>query len=469
MPSLLSAPYAEEGPVAELTARQPRAATDATTGLKRGIWVYFLLLILEGALRKWVLPSLATPLLIVRDPVALWLLLTAWRRGLLPANSYLSSMMLLGVVGIFTAVFLGHGSLFVAIYGARILMLHFPLIFVIGRVFNRDDVVRLGKGLLWLAIPMTVLMLLQFYSPQSAWVNRGVGGDTQGGGFSGANGYFRPPGTFSFITGLVQFYSLLAPFVLAFWLKREPVNRLLLLAATTSLLLAIPFSISRTLMFQTCLTVVFTVAATSRHPKYLVQMLLVGVGLVGVFLLLSNTSFFQTGTAAFTSRFETASQQSSGTVSGDLLARVIDDQLGPIDLNKQPFFGYGLGMGTNAGGMLLTGGQFFLISETEWGRVIGELGLLLGTSVILLRLALMVKIGLASYQKVVAGDLLPWLLLSFGFLIITQGQWAQPTTLGFSVLTGGLLVASLRTPSQPRTSMAPSASSGALHDMAAAV
>ena len=421
---LLSAPYAQEGPVAELAARPPGVATDATKGLKRGIWAYFLLLILEGALRKWVLPGLATPLLIVRDPIALWLLATAWRRGLLPANGYLSSMVLIGVASIFTAVFLGHGSLFVAIYGARILLLHFPLIFVIGRVFNRDDVVRLGKAFLWLAIPMTVLMLLQFYSPQSAWVNRGVGGDMQGGGFSGANGYFRPPGTFSFITGLVQFYSLLAAFVFSFWLKREPINRLLLLAATAGLLLAIPFSISRTLMFQTCLTVVFTVAATSRNPKYLLQMLLVGVGLVGVFLLLSNTSFFRTGTAAFTARFETASQQSSGTMSDDLLARVIDDQLGGINLNNQPFFGYGLGMGTNAGGMLLSGSQFFLISETEWGRLIGELGLLLGASVILLRIALVVKIGWASYQQVARGDLLPWLLLSFGFLSIAQGQWA---------------------------------------------
>src|SRR3546814_1990531 len=43
--------------------------------LKQGIWVYFILLIFEGALRKWVLPGLATPLLVVRDPVALLLLL----------------------------------------------------------------------------------------------------------------------------------------------------------------------------------------------------------------------------------------------------------------------------------------------------------------------------------------------------------------------------------------------------------
>ena len=42
--------------------------------LKKGIWLYFLLLIFEGALRKWLLPGLATPLLVVRDPIAMFLL-----------------------------------------------------------------------------------------------------------------------------------------------------------------------------------------------------------------------------------------------------------------------------------------------------------------------------------------------------------------------------------------------------------
>jgi len=33
------------------------------------------------------------------------------------------------------------------------------------------------------------------------------------------------------------------------------------------------------------------------------------------------------------------------------------------------------------------------------------------------------------------------MLLSFALLIIPQGQWAQPTSLGFSTLIGGLMIA----------------------------
>jgi hypothetical protein len=110
-----------------------------------------------------------------------------------------------------------------------------------------------------------------------------------------------------------------------------------------------------------------------------------------------------------------------------------------------PFFGYGMGMGTNAGAMLLSGKTTFLIAEGEWGRLIGESGALLGIIIIFIRLALVTKLGVLSFRKLNSGDLLPWMLLSFGLLNISQGQWAQPTSLGFSVLIGGLIIASFKT------------------------
>src|SRR5664279_2337956 len=116
--------------------------------LKRGIWLYFILLIFEGALRKWFLTGLSTPLLVVRDPIALWLIFKAIKNGLLPANVYMICMVFIGLIGIFTAIFLGHGNLFVALFGARILIIHFPLMFVIGNIFNHEDVEKMGKVLL---------------------------------------------------------------------------------------------------------------------------------------------------------------------------------------------------------------------------------------------------------------------------------------------------------------------------------
>lgn len=419
--------------------------TDSDHLLKRGIWIYFFLLIFEGALRKWFLPALATPLLVVRDPLAIWLLVLTWKRGLLPENAYLTTTIVIAIISIFTAVLLGHGNLAVALFGARILLIQFPLMFVIGRVFTRPDVVKMGIALLWIAIPMTILIALQFYSPQSAWVNRGVGGDTEGAGFNGgALGYMRPPGTFSFTNGVGNFYSLVAPFILYFWFNRKGISLLLLAAATASLLAVIPLSISRSLLFQVGVSVVFLLIATARQPKYIGSVLVAGIVVVFSVVLLSQAEFFQTAVEVFTVRFENASGFEGG-LQGTLGDRYLGELLLPFkQAANQPFFGYGIGMGTNVGSMLLTGDTNFLISEGEWGRLIGEMGPLLGILIILIRLKLCLKFALAAYQKITQNDLLPWLLLSFALLIIPQGQWAQPTSLGFSTLVGGLLIASLR-------------------------
>ena len=41
-------------------------------GVIRGlIWVYFFLLMFEGVLRKWVLPGMSDPLMLIRDPFLL--------------------------------------------------------------------------------------------------------------------------------------------------------------------------------------------------------------------------------------------------------------------------------------------------------------------------------------------------------------------------------------------------------------
>ncbi|WP_377488806.1 hypothetical protein [Pontibacter toksunensis] len=414
--------------------------------LKKGVWLYFFLLLFEGALRKWFFPGLATPLLIVRDPLALWLVLSVWQRGLLPSNIFMSGMITVGLFGVFTAVFFGHGNLYVALYGLRIFIIHFPFIFVIGRIFNRDDVLKLGKITLWLAVPMTILIALQFYSPQSAWVNRGVGGDMSGAGFGGAMGYFRPPATFSFTNGTTLFYGLVACFVFYFWFQLKNINRLVLIVATVALLAAIPLSISRTLFFQVIISLVFSIVAASKDTQFFGRMVLSCLAGFIALAILSQTSFFQTATEAFFARFDSANTQEGG-LDGVLLDRYLGGLIGALTNSSDiPFFGYGLGMGTNVGSMLLAGKKEFLIAEEEWARTVGELGPLLGLSVIALRLCLSAKLTHASYSNLNQGNILPWMLLSLGLLTIPQAQWAQPTSLGFSVLIAGLIIASLRVP-----------------------
>ncbi|KJD35022.1 membrane protein [Tamlana sedimentorum] len=416
-------------------------AEQVIKSLKRGIWLYFLLLIFEGALRKWFLPFLAAPLLIVRDPIAIWLIYKAWKHNIVTANGYVIFMSFLCLLSMITALVFGHGSLPVAIYGARILLFHFPVMFIIGKVFTLSDVEELGKILLYISIPMAILIVLQFYSPQSAWVNRGVGGNVEGAGFSGAMGFFRPPGTFSFTTGNVLFFSFVACYIFYFWLVQMSLNKMVLIAATAGLIISIPLSISRTLMFSVGVTSVFMMLSVASKPKFLLRMIGFMVLGVLVLLILGNIPFFETATEAFTYRFDNASEIEGG-VSTSLIDRFFGGMIEAVsESNKISFWGLGIGIGTNAGAVMLTGSRMFIIAEGEWSRLVGEMGFVVGMAVILLRVIFCADISLRSYVSMKEGNLLPWLLLSVGLLVIIQGQWAQPTVLGFSTLLGGLILA----------------------------
>lgn len=419
---------------------------DPHQSLKNAIWIYFFLLIFEGALRKWVLPMLATPLLLVRDPIAIWAMYKASSLNIYPRSKYVSVIVTVGVLSILTAVATGHGNILVGIYGARPFLFYVPFIFIMERVLVREDVIKIGKITLWISVMMTVLIALQFYSPQSAWVNRGVGGDEAGAGFSGALGYQRPPGTFSFTNGTALFYSFLSGYVLYFWLNPEGVNRWVLLAGTGALLASIPLSISRTLMFSVAVTVVFIVIAIARKPKYLSKMLGASVGLGVVMIALSQTEFFNTAMKALTTRIETANAQSEG---GDLQSSIVDRYLGGITmpfrhLGDMPFLGYGSGMLTSVGSKLLSGRVVSGISEGEFARVMVEMGVVMGMVIIIARFGIVIDLFKKSYQRLKAGDLLPWALLSFAILQGPQCNWAQPTSLGFSIFGTGLALAACK-------------------------
>jgi hypothetical protein len=414
--------------------------------LKKGIWLYFYLLIFEGALRKWVLPGLAQPLLVVRDPIAVWLIYVAMRDGVWKPNTKVTAMWGVTILAFITALLVGHGNIIVAIYGMRITLLHFPLIFIIGTIFNRQDVLNVGKMMLWLNIAMTLLVAAQFYSPQSAWVNRGIGGDAEGSGFTGAEGFFRVPGTFSFSNGLSLFYGFSAAFIFYFWLARKEsvihISKNLLIGSTVALLAAIPLSISRTVLFEVVTSLIFMLFISGKNPKIVKQIAVGAVSITLLLFILNTFTFFQTATSAFTTRFTTADKVEGG--AGGTFGRFLSGFIGAFYDGKATYFGFGLGMGTNAGSQLMTGKIQFNVSEGEWGRLIGEMGFTLGLIMILIRVGFVFGVTVNAWRSISWGNMLPWMLMSFAFLPIMNGQWAQPTALGFCILSGGLVLAAMK-------------------------
>jgi hypothetical protein len=408
--------------------------------IKIAIWMYFLLWIFEGALRKWILPSLSTPLLIVRDPIAIYILVRALYLNVKFFNAYVVLSFIFTLLSLAITMSFGHGNLFVGIYGARIMLIHFPIIFIIGAVFQKTDLLTIGRVMMVITILMTLIIYFQFTSPQSAYINIGIGGEGSAG-FDGAMGYFRPSGTYSFTSGLSAFYILASVFIFYFWLSKEPCSKILLIASTIALLIALPITVSRTAVLGVVLVGVFAFIGSATSFKSIVRVLISCLLIFGLFIILQKTTtIFNVGTEVFMNRVDTASSQKGGSI----VVRTIEGFTEPIiGLLNQPMFAGNLGMGTNAGAQMLTGKVKFLISEGELGRLGGEQGLIFGGGLIVLRLFLAIALFYKSIKLPNPFKLLPITFCGTALFLITQGQWAQPSMLGAAIVATGLLVASI--------------------------
>jgi hypothetical protein len=413
----------------------PIPSPDANVAmLKRFIWLYVLLWVFEGALRKWIFPAYSSQLLLIRDPVALLILLYAIGQGVWRPNLWIMVLWLLGSVSFFITLALGV-NIPVALIGLRTIALHFPLIFIMGEVLRRSDVERLGNIVLDLALPMGLLMVLQFASPPSSFVNTGAGVDSQQ--IEAVDGRIRAPGVFSFITGAAQYFSLAAAILFSRIVSRDKQSFWLLTGAAIGLVLAISMAISRTLTVSIGLVAAVFVIACLRTGIPLRKLVPAFTTIVLLAVILSFSETVRDGLNAFVLRWTMADR-----AEGSILTRVFSGYTISGDtISSAGVLGHGMGVGTNMGAKLLTGDVGFLLAEGEWERVVLEMGAPLGLAFILWRVLLGYSIGAKCIRALVRNDLLPLVIFAAAVPHILNGQSGVTTTLGFLVISAGMALA----------------------------
>src|SRR5438128_7978286 len=143
------------------------------------IWLYLILLVFEGALRKWIVPQYSNPLLIIRDHVVIAIYMLALRARVFPRNAFVVSLGIITVLSMMVSMFSPYVPLKplveVTLYGFRSNFLHLPLIFVMGTVMNEEDVKKIGWWILVGMIPMSLIMVAQFKASPDSFINRTVG------------------------------------------------------------------------------------------------------------------------------------------------------------------------------------------------------------------------------------------------------------------------------------------------------
>lgn len=397
--------------------------------------IYLILLITEGALRKWIFPSLSTPLLVIRDPVVLLLIIQGFRKNLL-TSGYVKISIILSFIAVITSMAIPHEKLPVIVFGARIFMLYIPCIFMISKIITIKDIYLIGRIFIYLSIPMTILVILQFFLPQSAWVNRGVGGSLEGSGFGGAMGYYRPAGIFSFIQGYTNFQGFVCTFLIAYIFDKKaqllaPIKPILLFSAIIMYLITIPLSISRTHLFQTIAIILFLIIAllfTGKSLKKLVNSILILILLIPLLLQIESVQLFLD---VFLSRFESAQNSEGDVLQGTIGNRWFGAMLRPWTIDV-PTWGYGIGTGTRVGISMITP---HMITDEDWTRIVYESGVLLGGCFILLRICLTFKIALQSFKVAHKNsDIMPLIFLPCTLFFLPQGPLGATVSLGFTII-----------------------------------
>jgi hypothetical protein len=418
--------------------------------LKKLFWAYFLLLIFEGALRKWIVPELSAPLLLIRDPVGLLILLEAFRTNKWPHKwSGITGFLAVAILLLCAAQLIVLSNPWTAaVYGLRSYLLPFPVAFAMGENFTAEDLRKFGLCTLWILLPLTALEVAQYMAPPSSFLNKGA---YEGGSqLYYIAAHSRASGTFSFVAGPTNYVPLAAAFILYGLLNERIAKKWLLWAAAGAAMLSIPMIGARTVVFELAGVVACMGIATMFGVSQLTKVFKIAAPVTAVFLLVSLLPIFSKAALSFETRFTEANRSEGGSARRAVATRAfapVQYQLETTDYTKNPI-GIGMGRGAAAISKLMTGSVTFITGEGELGRAIAELGPIPGVAFMAFRLILAVfllaqALGEARNQEPLALLLAPLTLASLLFSVCEQ-----PTEQGFMVMGMAFTLAALKLSSQ---------------------
>jgi len=394
-------------------------------------FIYFLSLV-EGPLRKWYLPSFAAPLTLLRDPFILALYVYCFLNGWIPRKG-------IGAVWLSFAAFTIGFSMVQFIFndlpvtgwilGVRTYWLYMPLSFVIAKTFRKRDVTNFVKINLWIALPYSMLVIVQATSPPTAFINRTVGGEETGIFLIGP-GLVRPYGLFSFTAGNVNFTASMVAMLISNFLSRneERLPILYLIPISLAVIVMSVLTGSRSIYFYLASICGYTIISLLVANGITIKNLLRIIGIILLVLtgIVVFSGVFPDIFNAMMDRFDEASK-----IEGSIWNRAFMDILSPLDVVwTAPYFGYGMGLGAPGVASRL-GLPDLIYGESDLQRNINELGVIAGTFFILLRLITAYILSVVTIKLAKSGSLLYSPFLGCVFLNLTVGQITHTHSVSF--------------------------------------
>lgn len=434
------------------------------------VFIIYWLLIFEGALRKWVVPQLNELIFFIRVPFVFIVYWLAFKHKLWPKPRQpllISYGLAFAATVLIPLQFIAGGYstryLMLAGYGWFNYFLYIPLAFLIAEQFDREDLNRLIRHTLWIAILSAPLVILQFNSPSSAVVNLGSAEDetNQFKNLGAALGYVRPTGFFTSTAGQKNLVASAAAIALAIWLlpaRARPVEQRLLVAGTSAVITMLAMSGSRGLFLSAGLILVSATVAgvLARRKKIIVR-----AGVWPAFLVVVVGSLwpvvFPDAYEVFMERWTGAWASESQIFEYGIFSRAFHGFYAFVQhMDDTPLLGYLIGMRGNAAAQLnwvrlpeaayqWTGYGGW--GEDGWSRHIIELGPIVGFLFIFYRIGLVIWLARRVIKSTrQSGDPLAMLLFGSVGLMLLNGQiTGHGTHNGYAWLFLGFCLAATKT------------------------
>lgn len=358
------------------------AAAWAFRRWRLAVQLALVVLVLEGAVRKWFLLGAQDLVYFAKDVLLLAAYAGFWaergrRRAWMPRQPFLFGVLTLtfafGVLQVFNPEL---PNLFVGLLGLKSYFLYVPLLFVVPHLFPNDAALaQFLRRYLLLSVPVGLLAIAQFFSPATSALNTYARPtDSLSSAITfGSSTFVRVTATFSFITGYSAYLITIALLALA-WLAatrwRLRGNLLIILVLGMTLLGMLMTGSRGPVVMVAALFPLYWWLSVAREKQSGATFgrLLVGMVLLGGFLFFLGRDAL----GAFHGR-------ASGSGS-EAVGRMLTPFLAPyVVLPRAGLLGYGIGS-THQAAVALTPGILPFIwlrgnaIEVETGRVMLELG-----------------------------------------------------------------------------------------------
>ena len=351
---------------------------------KRSVKAIFAIVILEGVLRKWVLPQASEIIYFIKDIVLFGAYFQYY--ALSPLRKRLPSYKT-PFINIFLFLSLGWslvqvfnpslGSPIVGIWGLKNYFYYIPLIWMLPQLFqSEEELCQFLRTQIYWFIPVGILGVIQFFSPSSSPLNFYAPGLQQASGtvaLFGAAGNVRITGTFSYVNTYIPFLLFTLAISIVLLEEKQKRNQLNILLVASFLLALNSFMTgSRTIIFAGGLLLlgylgIKAVTQFERTWRILKWLLLPISIIIGILPIM------------FASEIDTILNRI--LLTKDLRIRIIALFSEPLhNLQYKQLDGFGIGATHQATGILrqvlgLPMGEIIPVGyESEMGRILLEIG-----------------------------------------------------------------------------------------------